>query len=51
MLPLVSLTVLISIPTGPIQALVFLALLILCAINPWPDLSPTLELRGPGQHV
>jgi hypothetical protein len=51
MLPLVSLTVLIPIPTGPIQALVLLALLILCAINPWPDVSPTLELRGPGQHV
>ena len=44
MLPLVSLTVLLPLPTGPIQALALLALLVLCALKPWPDASiaPTL---------
>jgi len=43
-LPLVSLNVLHALPTGPLQSIILLALLITAALSPWPD-SPAQALR------
>jgi hypothetical protein len=45
MLPLPALNALAPVPTGPIQSFALFALLILCALTPWPDTStaPTLQ--------
>ena len=44
MLPLVSLTVLGYLPTGPIQAVALLALLVVCTLDPWPDTTTAATL-------
>jgi hypothetical protein len=37
MLPLIALSIIHPIPAGPIQSFTLLAILILCAITPWPE--------------
>jgi hypothetical protein len=45
MLPLPALNALTLLPTGPLQSCALLALLILCALTPWPDTSTAPALQ------
>jgi len=40
MLPLVSLSVISPIPSGPIQSFALMAILVLSALTPWPETAP-----------